>query len=68
MLYQVQLFLRAKAANLLKREGTAWYRSKEPFPLNDPFVGDGYLSNKKWPLIEVRTTPGSNTGSSNTVQ
>ena len=35
-----------------KDAGTAWYRSKEPVPINHPFVGDGYLSNKKWPLIE----------------
>ena len=35
-----------------KAAGTAWYRSQEPVPVNHPFVGGGYLSNKKWPLIE----------------
>ena len=35
-----------------KEAGTAWYRSKGPVPLDHPFVGGGYLSNKKWPLIE----------------
>ena len=43
-----------------RERGTAWYRSKEPIHIDHPFVGDGYLSNKKWPLIEVRITPGSN--------
>ena len=32
-----------------------WYKSKEPIPLNNPFVGGGYISNKKWPLIEACT-------------
>ena len=32
--------------------GKDWYRSKEPVPITNPFVGGGYLSNKKWPLIE----------------
>ena len=32
--------------------GTAWYRSQESVPTHPHFVGDGYLSNKKWPLIE----------------
>ena len=45
--YLIEDFLEwAKAA------GTAWYRSQEPVPINHPFVGGGYLSNKKWPLIE----------------
>ena len=35
-----------------REAGTAWYRSKEPIPLAHPFVGGGYLSNKKWPLNE----------------
>ena len=35
-----------------RERGTAWYRSKEPVPITHPFVGGGYLSNKKWPLIE----------------
>ena len=35
--------------------GTAWYRSKESVPTHPHFVGDGYLSNKKWPLIEEST-------------
>ena len=35
-----------------KGKGTAWYRSKKPLPLAHPLVGGGYLSNKKWPLIE----------------
>ena len=39
----------ARAANA---KGIAWYRSKEPVPITQPFVGGGYLSNKKWPLIE----------------
>ena len=37
---------------LAKAAGTAWYRSKESVPIKHPFVGGGYLSNKKWPLIE----------------
>ena len=36
-------------------KGVDWYRSKEQVPINFPFVGDGYLSNKKWPLIEGNT-------------
>ena len=35
-----------------KDAGTAWYKSKERIPVNNPFVGGGYMSNKKWPLIE----------------
>ena len=31
-----------------------WHRSKEPIPINEGFVGGGYMSNKKWPLLEVR--------------
>ena len=42
-----------------KELGTAWYRSKEPIPIVHPFVGDGYLSNKKWPLIEECTKKNS---------
>ena len=38
-----------------KEAGTAWYRSKETVPIHDPFVGGGFLSNKKWPLIEECT-------------
>ena len=38
--------------NMAKEKGTAWYKSKERVPTNFPFVGGGYLSNKKWPLIE----------------
>ena len=34
-------------------KGTAWYRSKKPVPVSYYFVGDGYLSNKKWHLMEV---------------
>ena len=30
-----------------------WYRSKETVPVGSAFVGGGFLSNKKWPLIEV---------------
>ena len=42
-----------------------WYRSKEPIPLKNPFVGGGYISNKKWPLIEECTIYSfSNTGHS----
>ena len=32
--------------------GTVWYRSRQPAPVKHPFVGGGYLANKKWPLIE----------------
>ena len=35
-----------------REAGTAWYRSKETIPIIHPFVGGGYLSNKKWPLNE----------------
>ena len=35
-----------------EKSGIGWYRSKEPIPLKNPFVGGGYISNKKWPLIE----------------
>ena len=35
-----------------REAGAAWYRSKEPVPIKHPFVGGGYLSNKKWPLNE----------------
>ena len=38
---------------LAKEENTAWYRSKKRIPINNPFVGGGYMSNKKWPLIEA---------------
>ena len=38
-----------------KELGAAWYRSKEQVPIKHNFVGDGYLSNKKWPLIEECT-------------
>ena len=38
-----------------REAGTAWYRSKEPVPIDHPFVGGGYLSNKKWPLNEGNT-------------
>ena len=40
---------------MAKEAGTAWYRSKETVPIHDPFVGGGFLSNKKWPLIEECT-------------
>lgn len=38
-----------------KELGAAWYRSKEQVPIKHNFVGDGYLSNKKWPLNEECT-------------
>ena len=38
-----------------KKLGAAWYRSEEQVPIKHNFVGDGYLSNKKWPLIEECT-------------
>ena len=38
-----------------EERGTAWYRYTEPIPIDHPFVGGGYLSNKKWPLIEGNT-------------
>ena len=49
---------------LAKEAGTAWYRSKETVPIHDPFVGGGFLSNKKWPLIEESNVlvVNSNTG------
>ena len=34
-----------------KDRGTAWYRSKEPIPV-DGFTGGGPVANKKWPLNE----------------
>ena len=36
-----------------EESGTAWYRSKYPASISYPFVGQGYLSNKKWPLLKV---------------
>ena len=33
--------------------GTA-YVTGEVVPVNHPFLGGGFLSNKKWPLNEVR--------------
>ena len=44
--------LEEEQLELAKKMESAWYRSTEPIPLKHPFVGDGYLSNKKWPLIE----------------
>ena len=38
-----------------EKSGIGWYRSKEPIPIKHPFVGGGYISNKKWPLIEEST-------------
>ena len=35
-----------------EERGVGWYRSKEPVPVYDAFVGAGYLSNKTWPLQE----------------
>ena len=40
---------------MAREAGAAWYRSRSPLQLSSvhyPFVGDGYLSNKKWPLNE----------------
>ena len=40
---------------MAREAGAGWYRSKNPLQLSSvhyPFVGDGYLSNKKWPLNE----------------
>ena len=42
--------------DVAKEVGTAWYRSKKSVPIHRAFVGDGYLSNKKWPLIEECTS------------
>ena len=39
-----------------EKSGIGMYRSKEPIPIKHPFVGGGYISNKKWPLIEECTT------------
>ena len=38
-----------------EKSGIGMYRSKEPIPINHPFVGGGYISNKKWPLNEECT-------------
>ena len=38
-----------------REANTTWYRSKETVPIKLPFVGGGYLSNKKWPLTEGYT-------------
>ena len=38
-----------------EKSGIGWYKSKDPIPIKHPFVGGGYISNKKWPLIEVCT-------------
>ena len=29
-----------------------WHRSKDTMPGKPAYVGGGYMSNKKWPLIE----------------
>ena len=39
-----------------KEKGTSWYRSKEPELRGSPGGEGGYMSNKKWPLIEVPHT------------
>ena len=31
-----------------------WHRSKDTMPGKPAYVGGGYMSNKKWPLIEER--------------
>ena len=31
-----------------------WYRSRDTMPGKPAYVGGGYMSNKKWPLIEER--------------
>ena len=36
-----------------EEKGTAWYRSKEPVIRETTGGGCGYLSNNKWPLIEI---------------
>ena len=41
---------------MAKQAGTAWYRSKDRVPIKSPFLGGGYMSSKKWPLIEVIIT------------
>ena len=41
-----------ESAKAAEATGTYWYRSKKPIPISHPFVDGGYLSNKKWPLIE----------------
>ena len=38
---------------IARRAGTA-YVTGETVPVNHPFLGGGFLSNKKWPLNEVR--------------
>ena len=43
-----------------KEANTSWYRSKDRIPINNPFVGGGYMSNKKWPLIEEFILKNSN--------
>ena len=41
--------------DMAEEAGSTWYRSKEPVPIVYPFLGIGYLSNKKWPLMEEST-------------
>ena len=48
-------YLYGRDKRLAREAGAGWYRSKNPLQLSSvhyPFVGDGYLSNKKWPLNE----------------
>ena len=45
--------LREEERKWAEESGTAWYRSKHPASISYPFVGQGYLSNKKWPLLKV---------------
>ena len=52
---QITNYMYEEELEWAKEAGTAWYRSKETVPIHDPFVGGGFLSNKKWPLIEERT-------------
>ena len=39
--------------DIARDRGTA-YVTGEIVPVNHPFLGGGFLSNKKWPLNEVR--------------
>ena len=52
---QLNYIITKMELDMAKEKGTAWHRSQERVPINFPFVGVGYLSNKKWPLNEEST-------------
>ena len=45
--------LQAADFDIAARQGHA-YVTGERVPVNHPFLGGGFLSNKKWPLNDVR--------------